>query len=69
MLKENAQCVPCTQQYINDDMVKYDGVSQLHPSCLRGTVRIFGHCHYGDNEEDNGGSHTSHEILKRVPIW
>lgn len=42
---------------------KSDSNSQFYPSSLGGTVYVFGHCNYGDDEKDNGGSHTSHEIL------
>lgn len=39
--------------------------SELYPCSLRGAVRIFGHCEDGDDEQDNGGDHTSDEILWR----
>lgn len=37
--------------------------SQLYPGCLGGTIHIFGHCHNGNDKKDDGGRHTSHEIL------
>lgn len=35
-----------------------------YPCSFGGSVRIFGHGHYGDDEVDDRRSHTSHKVLE-----
>lgn len=55
-----------TGQLIKNEIKIYGknngGDEPKYPSSLWGTVWVSGHCHYWDDEKDNGGSHASNEI-------